>query len=307
MASASSERAAVSTMTSRSAGVAVRMSTVSPRSVTAAHAAAAACAPAARRRGAPEAAARRGGREHRDPAHHVLGLAARTSGRVVAHRTEPFEEVPAGRTFVLVERHGWSVRTIVWSASDCARGHSEVGLRRLHIEPMKAMRITVLLLTEGLEVIFAPEIYLDPGRAALEAERWAQAVSGGRAVLRPLDERWSVGERDVRLVSLAVAEVPLSPWLGTYWDRSGTPDPEAALFTTREEAKAWVDLPPHGATLTETADSMGDPRLLPASRRPYASRRAVSKSRQLASVVVATIQMTSTGCGAFSSAVWPTL
>ena len=31
------------------------------------------------------------------------------AGRVVAHREEPFEEVPAGRAFVLVERHGWSV------------------------------------------------------------------------------------------------------------------------------------------------------------------------------------------------------
>ena len=89
--------------------MAVRMSTVSPRSVTAAHATAAAGASAARGRGAPEAAARRGGREHRDPAHHVLGLAARAAGGVVAHREEPFEEVPAGRAFVLVERHGRSV------------------------------------------------------------------------------------------------------------------------------------------------------------------------------------------------------
>jgi hypothetical protein len=36
-------------------------------------------------------------------------------------------------------------------------------------------------------------------------------------------------------------------WVGTFWDRSGVPDPEALLLEGRDEAARWVREPPAGA------------------------------------------------------------
>lgn len=109
----------------------------------------------------------------------------------------------------------------------------------------------VLLVTGGTVIEYPPELYLDPVRATDEAERWAWILSGAgwAEIERPFAARWEVGDRSVRLVEIAVpAASSLSgAWVGTFWDRSGAPDPEALLLESRDEAGRWVRDPPVGA------------------------------------------------------------
>jgi hypothetical protein len=90
---------------------------------------------------------------------------------------------------------------------------------------------------------FPPELYLMPGRAVLEAERWANAlVPEGTVAVQPFEDRWTAGDFDVRLVEIDWMPVE-QPWIGSFWDRSGTPDPEALLLDGRDDALAWVSEP----------------------------------------------------------------
>jgi len=107
-----------------------------------------------------------------------------------------------------------------------------------------AERAWVVLVTRGATVDCPPEIYRSMGRAVFEAERWASTLSSGDVeVERPFDGRWRVGEHDVRLVEIDWMVVD-APWVGTFWDRSGNPDPEALLLQDRQDALAWVMRPP---------------------------------------------------------------
>jgi hypothetical protein len=117
--------------------------------------------------------------------------------------------------------------------------------------PLELVRGWVVLVTGGTVIEYPPELYLDPVRATDEAERWAWIVSGAgwAEIERPFPGRWEVGDHSVRLV-----EVPTPPrtsiigaWVGTFWDRSGVPDPEALLLEGREDANRWVREPPAGA------------------------------------------------------------
>jgi hypothetical protein len=55
------------------------------------------------------------------------------------------------------------------------------------------------------------------------------------------DDRWTVGDRDVRLVRVDGE----GGWVGTFWTWDGYPDPEATLLQDRKNAKAWVTAPIH--------------------------------------------------------------
>lgn len=102
-------------------------------------------------------------------------------------------------------------------------------------------------MTGGTVIEYPPEIYSDPSRAIEEAERWAWILSGAGwiPVERPFEGRWRVADRDVRLVPVQwPAQSNGRVWVGTFWDRRGTPDPEAVLLGDREEARAWVLEPP---------------------------------------------------------------
>ena len=101
----------------------------------------------------------------------------------------------------------------------------------------------VVIITRGAMVTHAPEIYASPIRATLEAERWATVlVPETERIERPFDRRWTAGENDVRLVEIDWLPVA-SPWIGTFWDRSGNPDPEALLLDGRRDALVWVGEP----------------------------------------------------------------
>lgn len=109
----------------------------------------------------------------------------------------------------------------------------------------------VLLVTDGVALEYPPEIYFNKERALLEAERWAWFLSGTGwlEILQPFPGRWSVGDRDVRLLTIPWAQDSSPPsWIGQYWTEDGLPDPEAVPFADREEAMAWVMEPPEGAT-----------------------------------------------------------
>ena len=102
----------------------------------------------------------------------------------------------------------------------------------------------VILVTDGTVIEYPPEAYETAEQARGEAKRWAWVVSGmgWLPIEEPADNRWVVGDRDVRLVH-ADGE---GDWVGTFWTWDGYPDPEATLIGERREARAWVTAPIHG-------------------------------------------------------------
>jgi hypothetical protein len=104
-------------------------------------------------------------------------------------------------------------------------------------------RAWVVLVTRGAANAFPPELYSLPGRAVLEAERWASALVPESAdVHQAFEARWNAGDFEIRLVEIDWTPVE-EPWIGTFWDRSGTPDPEALLLDGRGDAVSWVSEP----------------------------------------------------------------
>jgi hypothetical protein len=102
----------------------------------------------------------------------------------------------------------------------------------------------VILITDGTVIEYPPEGYATAEQARSEAQRWAWIISGmgWLPIEESADDRWLVGDRDVRLVK-ADGE---GAWVGTFWTWDGYPDPEATLLREREEARSWVTTPIHG-------------------------------------------------------------
>ena len=115
-----------------------------------------------------------------------------------------------------------------------------------------------LLVTGGTVIEYPPELYADRARAVQEAERWAWVLSGAgwSEIEQPFPGRWQVGERDVRLVYVEPAILTCDGhwWVGTFWDRSGNPDPEALVFHGKDAAREWVLEPPGSSPAIETQD-----------------------------------------------------
>jgi hypothetical protein len=107
----------------------------------------------------------------------------------------------------------------------------------------------VLLVTDGTIIEYPPEVYVSEKLAQLEAERWAWLLSGGGwgEIVRPFEGRWEVGDKWIRLVQSIVEHESEEVWVGTYWGRDGSPDPEAELFATRDTAREWALDPVPGA------------------------------------------------------------
>jgi hypothetical protein len=106
------------------------------------------------------------------------------------------------------------------------------------------MRTWVLLITDGVVIEYPPEAYPSRESAEDEARRWAWILSGmgWLPIEQPFPDRWTVGERDVRIVEAAGE----GSWVGTFWTWDGYPDPEAMLLAGRNEAESWVSAPLHG-------------------------------------------------------------
>lgn len=107
-----------------------------------------------------------------------------------------------------------------------------------------------VIVTEGVALEYPPELYKTRSRAILEAERWAWILSGTGwlEVERPFGGRWTVGDRDVRLLEILTDVEPRNDnWVGQYWTKDGVPDPEALLLGSRDDALSWVVEPPVGA------------------------------------------------------------
>lgn len=102
----------------------------------------------------------------------------------------------------------------------------------------------MILVTDGTVIEYAPESYETAEQARDEAQRWAWILSGmgWLPVEESAEDRWEVGDRDVRLVR-ADGE---GDWVGTFWTWSGYPDPEAILLGGRAEAHSWVTAPLDG-------------------------------------------------------------
>lgn len=115
----------------------------------------------------------------------------------------------------------------------------------------------VLLVTDGLVIAYAPEVYLDERVAEREGERWAWILAGrhGDEIERPFEGRWHIGDRWVHLVPVQLLEDSSETWVATYWTQDGYPDPEAELFTSRETAREWVMTPAEGRTPSEIQET----------------------------------------------------
>lgn len=111
----------------------------------------------------------------------------------------------------------------------------------------------VLLVTDGLVIEYAPELFADEIEAEREAERWAWTLSGreGTRVERPFPGRWEIGNHWIRVLPAVMHEEPAEVWVGMYWTRDGSPDPEAVLFGSRDQAKEWAVTPTAGRLLFE--------------------------------------------------------
>jgi hypothetical protein len=101
----------------------------------------------------------------------------------------------------------------------------------------------VILVTDGTVIEYAPEAYETAEQARDEARRWAWILSGmgWLPIEEPANDRWVVGDCDVRLVQ-ADGE---GNWVGTFWTWDGYPDPEARLLGDRTAARAWATAPLH--------------------------------------------------------------
>jgi hypothetical protein len=105
------------------------------------------------------------------------------------------------------------------------------------------MDMWVILITDGMVVEYPPEAYESAQIARNEARRWAWIISGmgWTPIEETADDRWAVGDRDVRLVHVDGE----GEWVGTFWTWDGYPDPEAVLLEDRAAARAWVTAPLH--------------------------------------------------------------
>lgn len=115
----------------------------------------------------------------------------------------------------------------------------------------------MLLVTDGIAIAYPAEVYSDREVAEREAERWAWVLSGGGrdAASRPFPGRWEVGDTWVRLVEAEIHSGSSEMWVGTHWTRDGYPEPEAALFGDRAEAKRWATTPPGEGVLSSVFES----------------------------------------------------
>ena len=106
---------------------------------------------------------------------------------------------------------------------------------------MAHMETWVILITDGTVIEYPPEGYDSVDHARSEARRWAWILSGmgWLPIEESQEDRWSVGDRDVRLVR----GEGTGDWVGTFWTWDGYPDPEAALFSGRAAASTWVTTP----------------------------------------------------------------
>jgi hypothetical protein len=106
-----------------------------------------------------------------------------------------------------------------------------------------AMDMWVILVTDGTVIEYPPEAYESAEMARNEARRWAWIISGmgWLPIEEAGDDRWTVGDRDVRLVPVDGE----GEWVGTFWTWDGYPDPEAIPLKDRTAARERVTAPLH--------------------------------------------------------------
>jgi hypothetical protein len=116
----------------------------------------------------------------------------------------------------------------------------------------------VLLVTDGFTVEFPPELYREREEAEREAERWARALARANRehIERPFEGRWQMGDRWIRVTHSFLPEEGSQIWVGTYWGRDGSPDPEAALFADSADAREWALEPPAGGLPIESHETL---------------------------------------------------
>jgi hypothetical protein len=147
------------------------------------------------------------------------------------------------------------------------------------------LQVSILLITDGQDIEYAPEIYSNREQAIREAEHWTWLLSAGGEfeVRHPFEGRWEVGIRDVRLVAVSADGFDPSSdwWVGVHWTTDGFPDPEGVLLEGRSAALEWVSAPiASGSTATAVQE---DPWLLAAT---FAERGGQSMSIALRAKVI---------------------
>ena len=120
--------------------------------------------------------------------------------------------------------------------------------------------LIIILILIFTIVEYAPEIYRSHVSGIREARRWASILASEEQmhVEYPFEDRWEVGNRDVRLVSTICettgGDPSFAPWVGTHWTVDGYPDPEAIVLGNREAAYRWVLEPPGSSNPRDVDD-----------------------------------------------------
>jgi hypothetical protein len=80
-------------------------------------------------------------------------------------------------------------------------------------------------------------------------------MRSGEPIERPFEGRWEIGAHWIRLINSYLPEEGSDVWVGTYWGRDGSPEPEAALFAAVADARAWALEPAPGRLAYETHET----------------------------------------------------
>lgn len=100
-----------------------------------------------------------------------------------------------------------------------------------------------VLVFDGIQVEFAPELHSCRSSATNAAERWAWILSSkGDVPIRRCGEfEWAAGFRQVVMVSVEpTSRAPRDPWIGLAWDEGCYPVPSVVMLDGLQQAADWV-------------------------------------------------------------------
>jgi hypothetical protein len=139
--------------------------------------------------------------------------------------------------------------------------------------------VWVVLVFDGKEVEFAPELHGSRAAATDAAERWAWVLaSNGRLPIRRRGvSEWMAGFRQFIVACVeSCSQSPNDPWIGLAWDEGCYPKPSVEVVDGLREAADWVGSAAGPTELLispwEVASGSGD---RTSSRRAVASKAKV--------------------------------
>ena len=136
-----------------------------------------------------------------------------------------------------------------------------------------------VLVFDGKEVEFAPELHASRAAATDAAERWAWILgsNGELPIRRRGVSEWMAGFRQVMVASVKPSsESPDDPWIGLAWDDGCYPAPSVEMVDGLQEAADWV-----GSTAGPTGLLISQWEVASGLTRGTSCRRAVASKAKI--------------------------